>query len=420
MRIGIDFGTTNSAVALAGPDGSARILPLVPGEATQRTVIYAGADGRLQFGNAAFQAYLEADLQGRFLRSLKAFLGDDIPSTTLGHGRYAFVELIATYLRFLIGRAEAIVGERVEHVTFGRPVVFNRDPGKDARALATLETAIGTLGLPSYSLELEPIAAALQYEASLTEERIVLVGDFGGGTSDFALLRVGPERRVQASRRGDVLGTAGVPLAGDALDSTFVTRFLLPYFGKHAPFDDRGQVGSWDPDVLRHVPKLYDIHRHREPRLAEHLDRMEDRVHDRRVVRRLRRLVFDDLGYPLAQAVEGTKRRFSASKVATFRFDEFYSDALTIELDADRDEMRDAASATLGRYVAAIESTLAQAGLPADRVDEVFLTGGTSQLPFVRGVFADLFGAGKLRSGDAFTSVCEGLALSAGTGSSTP
>ena len=413
MRIGIDFGTTNSAVALVGPDGSARILPLVPGQATQRTVIYSGADGRLQFGNAAFQAYLEADLRGRFLRSLKAFLGDDIPSTTLGHGRYAFVDLIGAYLRFLVQRAEAIVGERVEHVTFGRPVVFHRDPGKDARALATLETAIGTLGLPSFSLQLEPIAAALQYEASLLQERIVLVGDFGGGTSDFALLRVGPERRLQASRQDDVLGTAGVPLAGDAFDSTFVKRFLLPYFGKHAPFDDRGRVGEWDPDVLRHVPKLYDIHRHREPWLAEHLERMEDRIHDRRVVRRLRRLVFDDLGYPLALAVEHTKRSFSASKNAEFRFDELGSDALTIALQADRDQLRDAASETLGRYVAAIQSTLDQAGLPASGVDDVFLTGGTSQLPFVRGVFADLFGAEKLRTGDAFTSVCEGLALSA-------
>lgn len=412
MKVGIDFGTTNSAVAAVDASGTARILQLVPGEDTQRTVIFVDPKGELVFGNAAFTAYLEADLRGRLLRSLKTFLADDVPPTRLGYRWYEFVDLVAAYVKFLLAGAERVLGEPVTEVVVGRPVKFNEDPVKASRALAQLRAALERADLPSYSLELEPVAAARQYRTALTTERTVLVGDFGGGTADFAILRVGP-RGPSGSGGDDVLGTSGVALAGDALDAVFVTQFLSPYFGKDAPYSDASTGRRrWDPDILRQIPRLYDIHRFRDRELAEVLDRMERRVDDPRVVRRLRRLVFDDLGYPLARAIEATKRELSPDRPTRFRFDEFHSEALDLEFQVTSASFGAASDRVLGHYAAAVASALAQAGRTPDGIDDVFLTGGTSQLPFVRRLFERTFGAGKLRAGHVFTSVCEGLALS--------
>ncbi len=412
MRVGIDFGTTNSAVAVVGEDGAPRMLQLAPNENTQRTVIFS--DGRqILFGNAAFTGYLDNDLQGRFLRSLKAFLPDEVPRTTLGNRRFDFTEIVGSYLRYLVDGAERVLGQAVTGLTIGRPVRFHKDPGKHQRALDQLEEAITRSKLPPHTLQLEPIAAALRYEAGLTSDKTVLVGDFGGGTADFAVLRVGPSRRAAGKRDQDVLATAGVAQAGDALDGRFVNAFLLEFFGMNAPFNDRkDQIQLWRPSILDHIPRLYDIHRHRDRELTEYLDRMEPRMVDPRVVRRLRRLVFDDLGYPMAQAIEASKRALSFADDTTFRFDEFYSDALDLRREISGVEFAAACQAILSAYEEAIEAVLAQSGLAPEGIDEVFLTGGTSQIPFIRDLFVARFGADKLRSADAFTSVCEGLALS--------
>ena len=157
MKIGIDFGTTNSAVAALGPDGRPAILELSPGERTQRTVIHASNEGAITFGNAAFRAYLEADLSGRFLRSLKAFLPQDVPSTRLAGRSYTFPDLVTAYLRFLVSSAERVLGQEVTEVVVGRPVNFHAEPDKNAAALARLEAAIEQAGLRAYSLQLEPV-----------------------------------------------------------------------------------------------------------------------------------------------------------------------------------------------------------------------------------------------------------------------
>jgi hypothetical chaperone protein len=415
MRLGIDFGTTNSAVAVLGPDGP-RIIELTPGERVQRTVIHASLDGEIRFGNAAFRAYLDEDLTGRFLRSIKAFLAQDVPRTTLGRRRYAFPELVAAYLRFLVDGAERVVGERATHVVVGRPVRFSADPRRDAFALERLEGAVVEAGIASSALQLEPVAAAYAYELGLDRERTVFVGDFGGGTADFAVFRAGPDRARAGERLGDVLGTSGVAAAGDALDGRFMDTFLMDAFGRGATVRRRYGDGAdpWDHDVLRQIQQLYSLHLLRTPELEQGLDRVEDWISDPVAVRRVRRLVFDDLGYPMAWAIEGTKRALADAASTTFRFVEFWSEALNLERTVERDAFAAGCAELLARYVAAIEEALAASGLEASEVDDVFLTGGTSQLPFVRALFADRFGADRLRGADAFTSVCEGLAVAAG------
>lgn len=414
MKLGIDFGTTNSAVAALEPGARPHILQLAPGQPTQRTVIYAAPGGDILFGNEAFAAYLEQDMEGRFLRSIKAFLPHEVPKTALGGRQHSLVDIVAFYLGFLIRRAEEVLGERVTEVVVGRPVRFHADDARHAHALDQLQQAIAQAELPQASLQLEPVAAAHRYEQGLEQDRTVLVGDFGGGTADFALIRVGPGRRDRGDRTTDVLGTSGVPLAGDAIDGRFMEAFVVPFFGEGATFLPPRETArrSWSPSVLRQLDRLYDLHRLRDPQLERYLTYIEDYVDDPAVVRRLRRLVFDDLGYPMAAAIEAAKRRLSTTPHTIFRFDEFYTPQLDIETEVQLPVLEDACAAILGQYRDAIDAALSLAGAQDREVDEIFLTGGTSQLPFVQALFTSWFGAHKLRSADAFTTVCEGLALS--------
>ncbi|MEQ1568589.1 MAG: Hsp70 family protein [Myxococcota bacterium] len=411
MRIGIDFGTTNSAVAVRQPDGRPRIVELFPGERVQRTVIHASLDGPIRFGNAAFRAYVEEDLTGRFLRSLKAFLPADVPRTSLGGRRYEFSELIAAYLGFLIERTEEVLGDKVTEVVIGRPVVFHADPEKNALAERRLAGAARDAGIGAFGFQLEPVAAAHLYELGLDGPRTVLVGDFGGGTSDFAVFRAGPDRVAVRDRRPDVLATTGVAQAGDALDAEFMNLFLVESFGRDAwmrqPYTDA--LVQWEHPIHRQILKLYSLHLVRSPELQRGLERIEPRMVDPVVVRRLRKLVFDDLGYPMAWAIERTKRELSAAEVAPFTFDEFHNPALNLSRDVRRADYAAGCADLLRSYSAAIDRAIALADTP---IDDVFLTGGTSQLPFVRDLFVERFGADRIRGADAFTSVCEGLALS--------
>jgi hypothetical chaperone protein len=413
VKIGIDFGTTNSAVAVVDPTGSPRIVELAPGERVQRTVIHASTEGgRVNFGNAAFRAYLEEDLTGRFLRSIKAFLPDDVPDTTFGGRRWSFPALITAYLRFLITNTERVLGDSVTSVVVGRPVHFHADPEKNAVAVARLEGAIAAAvdGRP-WSLVLEPVAAAYRYEVGLHRERRVLVGDFGGGTSDFAVFLAGPGR--VGDRLSDVLATSGVAAAGDALDARFLDTFLSEAFGRGAMWrkPPTHEVVEWHNPIVFQIQRLYTLPLLRTKELDEGLRRIEPRMVDATPIRRLHRLVFDDLGYPLAWAIERTKREFSERDRPIFRFDEFHSPTLDLEREVDLATYAEGCRALLTQYDRAVDEVLLRAGLGVDDIDDVFLTGGTSQLPFVRQLFAARFGPERLQGADAFTSVCEGLAL---------
>ncbi|TNE88540.1 MAG: Hsp70 family protein [Deltaproteobacteria bacterium] len=414
MKIGIDFGTTNSAVAVLDEAGTARILELAPGEAVQRSVIHADPDGNVRFGNEAMRAYQASDLQGRFLRSLKAFLSHDVPKTTLGRQRLSYTEVVGAYVSFLVRETERVTGEKVTGAVVGRPVRFHDDPKRNDLAEGRLLEALEIAGIRDPHMQMEPVAAARRYEAGLSQDRTVLIGDFGGGTADFAVLKVGPSRRVREDRAEDVLAVTGVAKAGDALDGRFMDAFLMPWFGRGAvfrrPYTDEPE--DWDHHLFHQILELYYLHQLRDSELERSLKQIQRRMDDPQVVRRLLHLVFDDLGYPMAWAIEGTKRALSSEEHALFRFEEFPFASLAIEQPVSRGAFAEASSGILAAYREAVSEALDTAGVRADEVDEAFLTGGTSQLPFVRQLFVDLLGPGKVSEANAFTSVCEGLALS--------
>jgi hypothetical chaperone protein len=315
---------------------------------------------------------------------------------------------------FLIERSVAVLGHRPDEIIMGRPVNFADIQSDSDRAERTLSEALDRAGITNYRFQLEPVAAAHKYESTASTEHLVLVGDFGGGTSDFAILRVGPKRRQLVDRTSDILAVDGVAKAGDHIDGHFMDCFLLEAFGKDAPFRKRytDELELWKSPIHRQVKRLFELHRLRGEPLSRGLKYMQKRLVNPVFAERLHRLIFDDLGYPLAWQIEASKKALSTKAETMFHFREFYSDRLDFETKVGLAEFGESCSTTIQEYDAAISRTLAMAGVQESDIDSVFLTGGTSQLPFIRASFATRFGEDKISAGDALTSVCIGLAMS--------
>ncbi len=261
MFCAIDFGTSNSAIAIPAPGGSMRLVELEPGRSTMPTAVFyfvddpgggTATDGPPRaFGRAAIAAYVDG-IDGRLMRSMKSILGSSLveQTTDVGGGRGAkYLDVVAGYLRHLKRRAEAAADAPIDRAVIGRPVFFvDDDPARDAQAQATLATALRQIGFAELDFQYEPIAAALDYERGTDCEQTVLVADIGGGTSDFSVVRVGPERVARLDRRDDILANHGVHVAGTDFDRRIELAAILPAFGY-------GALGPPRPDgAPREVP----------------------------------------------------------------------------------------------------------------------------------------------------------------------
>ncbi|HLO92985.1 MAG TPA: Hsp70 family protein, partial [Burkholderiaceae bacterium] len=237
----VDFGTSNSAIAIPEPAGGMRLVELEPGRLTMPTAVFYFTEGRHDadgppraFGRAALAAYVEG-ADGRLMRSMKSILGSALidQTTDVGGGRgMKYFDMLAGYLKHLKRQAEASASHAIERAVLGRPVFFvDEDPARDAAAQASLEAAARAVGFSDVHFQFEPIAAAFDYERQATAEQLVLVADIGGGTSDFSVVRVGPERMARLDRREDILASHGVHIAGTDFDRHVELAAILPEFG---------------------------------------------------------------------------------------------------------------------------------------------------------------------------------------------
>jgi hypothetical chaperone protein len=240
----IDFGTSNSGIAVPtahAPGGALHLLEIEPGHPTMPTAVFYVVEGlapheepRRLYGRAAVAAYVEG-IEGRLMRSMKSILGSSLVDqrTELGAGHaVGYRDVLAGYLRQLKQQAEAHLGTPISQAVLGRPVFFvDDDAERDAKAQAALQAAARAVGFAEVHFQYEPIAAALDYEQQTTREQIVLVADIGGGTSDFSLVRVGPERRARTERRDDILANHGVHAAGTDFDRHVELACILPTCG---------------------------------------------------------------------------------------------------------------------------------------------------------------------------------------------
>lgn len=447
LAIGFDFGTSNSAIAVGDLEADDR-LPRLPRllrldsarpEATLvPSTLYFRPDGSLHIGTDAIETYTrleagrvvvrerratgqeietvfgrervltEVDLTqpGRFFQSLKRSLADATFRGTEVFGRfYRPEELIAAFAEEMRRRAEAALGQPVTRAMIGRPVHWGRSEAGDALALKRMELALRAAGFAEFAFLPEPIAAGLRFAAGLPAPRTVLVFDFGGGTLDVTVMRIGGGERA-------VLSTAGIPLGGDTLDEDVMDRRLLRYFGEELRWGP--QQLPMPQHILDTVRRWYTIPELNEPRTLQFLRDLErePKAETRRQARALLALARASHGWPLFREIERAKIGLSARDEERIRY-HVDGGAIAIDEPLSRAGFEALIAARVRQADACLDEALAAAGLNADQVDAVVHTGGSSLIPRFQRLLTEKFGPDKLQHQDAFTAVASGLALAA-------
>jgi hypothetical chaperone protein len=419
--LGIDFGTTNSAVALADGSGSPRLAHFSAGGGaadTFRSILYfeprpvRGAQSVFA-GPQAVQHYRQALHKGRFLQSLKAYLGDaSFTGTSIGGRHRTLPQLIALIVQRLLRAAEENLGPLPARAVVGRPVHFTvaRNEQHDSLALGRLREALQLAGIADPVFEYEPIAAAYAYQQRLTRPATVLIGDFGGGTSDFSILALEPA----SSRAGEgvtILGNDGVAIAGDAFDRAIVRHAVAPQLGKGSdyvsPPDKVLPMPEW---VYSKLERWHHLSFLKTGETLEMLRRLQRTSTASRAVAALLYLVEEDLGYELHEKVNATKIALSSSLEAELRFD---LDRLELQWHATRHQFEHWLRLDLLVIERCLDQLMSRSGVAASAVDTVFLTGGSSFVPAVRAIFGRMFPTADITGGHELTSVATGLALRA-------
>ncbi|WEY38413.1 Hsp70 family protein [Paraburkholderia sp. SUR17] len=406
----IDFGTSNSAVAL--PDGaSMRLAPVEGAYTTLPTAVFFNTDEHTrEFGRAALAAYVDG-FDGRLMRSMKSILGSPLAETTtdLGDGSaIRYTDVIATFLAHLKQCAEACAGSPIARAVLGRPVFFvDDDPRADALAQRQLEAAARSIGLAEIHFQYEPIAAAFDYESRLAEEGLVLVADIGGGTSDFSLVRVGPDRMARIERKDDVLAHHGVHVAGTDFDRRVELTAILPEFG-YRTLDPEGREMPnriyFDLATWHLINTVYTPKRVTELKLMRHLF-CDTRQHDR-----LMRVVERRLGHALAARAEEAKIGVAAGGETMIDLEEVEEG---LRLAFDEAQLIEAGIEETRRIVEAARETVRTAGVAPREVSAVYFTGGSTGLAFLSNALAAAFPEARPVFGDRLASVATGLGIHA-------
>jgi hypothetical chaperone protein len=412
--LGLDFGTSNSAMAFVDAGGVARAVPLEGEEPTLPTAVFFNAEERsIHFGREAIALYLTG-VDGRLMRSLKSLLGSSLleEQTRVPEGMVSFRDVIARFIREMRERACRKLGRDVRRVVLGRPVHFvDEDPQRDQRAQQALVQAATAAGFEDIALELEPIAAAFDYERRIDREKLVLIVDIGGGTSDFTIVRLGPERATRVERQGDVLATTGVHIGGTDYDRKLSLERVMPLLGlrhigprgREVPSGVFFDLSTWHLINWLYTPVAM--------RRAEDLrvDYADASLHDR-----LMKVLRERLGHRIASEVEQAKIRTSISDAPTLVELGFIEPGMTQTVDASHTE-RDLA-ALLADVVACGHECVKRAGLRADELDGLYLTGGSSALRPFQQLLRREFPQSEIIVGDLFGGVASGLAYAGSLG----
>src|SRR6202789_2705691 len=409
--IGIDFGTTNSTVARASGKSQVELVafPTRSGETFSfRSVLYlqqvkqAGrAKTHTWTGPAAIEHYLAAENKGRLIQWLKSYLSDRTLTGTVAFGRHRTLEdLISRILADLRRHAERTFQTPIGYAMVGRPVRFvGAETEEDqAVALARLRLAFAEAGFERVDFEMEPVAAAYAYESTLDHDELILIGDFGGGTSDFSLLHVGPGVRKRGRKPEDLLGNSGVGLAGDAFDARIVRKLVSPALGSESFARSLNKilpaVPAW---IYANLERWHYLSFLRTRNVMEILKSARMRALEPEKIDALIALIEEDLGYQLHQAVQRVKFALSRSHTAEFRFRE---GSMELDISVTRSDFELWIQDELSAIERCIDSLLQTSGVSPREVDRVFLTGGSSFVPAVRRIFVTRFGEDRIRSGN--------------------
>ncbi len=441
MRIGMDFGTTNSGIAVF--DGQrVHVIPLDPDSSSNvmRSVLYLTRDHEVHVGQNAIQLYNQQNINrerrmvrktvghvkmefadglktetdvhilvdefepGRLLRSLKSALATGYTGTRMFGREYTLEYLIALYLRTARERASQVLGEDITEVVLGRPVHFvgAETPEDDQRAEDRLHKAAVLAGFKAVSFEFEPVAAAKHYALSLAAPQNVLVYDFGGGTLDITAMRLSP------GAQAEVLAIGGVGIAGDRFDQRVVEGCLLPHFGRDVTWGDKKlpvprtlteQITAWEG-----LPALATLE------VRSFLHRMQADCSAPARLYALESLIFNFYGFALFENVEGVKRQLSNDPFTAIRFE---GTDIDIWQPITRSQFESLTSVEWRQIREAVQDVVKRSGLSLDQIDAVVRTGGSSSIPASLNMLGEMFGAEKLVTEDIFAGVTSGLGITA-------
>jgi hypothetical chaperone protein len=414
LTLGVDFGTTNTVLALAGADGPAELVQFrAPGGGVVafRSALAFQAppdrprDRTVAAGPWAIEAYAEDPADTRFLQSFKTFAAQESFSETQILGRrYRFEDLLSTFLL----KAREDVGAPLPPVTrlvVGRPVVFAGGSPDPALAIRRYEAAFRRLGFEEIRYAYEPVGAAFFFARGLEADATVLVGDFGGGTSDFSILRF---ERHDGEVTARPLGRSGVGVAGDAFDYRIIDAMVSPELGKGSSYESFGKrlpipnryysaFARWDQLALMRAS--------RDMREIRALER--DATEPEKIARFVE-VLDDNLGYPLYRAVSDLKIALSTEEAAGFRFE---AGSIAIAREVTRRQFEAWIAPELALIERAVDEALADAGVHGPEIDRIFLTGGSSLVPAVRRIFHERFPSERIETGAELESIASGLAL---------
>ena len=406
---GIDFGTSNSTVGWLRPDAPV-LVPLEDGRATLPSAVFFNADeDSIHYGRAALAEYLEG-YEGRLMRALKSLLGTSlIDGQTEVNGRaLGFRELLASFIGELKARAERATGRAFDHAVFGRPVHFvDEDEAADRKAQDTLEAIARQVGFREVGFQFEPIGAALHYERTLSREELVLIADIGGGTADFSIVRLSPQRARAVERREDLLGNAGIHIGGTDFDRVLSLDCVMPLLGYRSrlrngatmPASVYFQLAAWHTINFAYTRQAFADFQHiyRDATAKRELDR-------------LARLIGQREGHWLALQVEQAKIELSAGASTRLQLDRLEPG---LEHDISREDFAQATHSLVERVARTVDELLTQAGVAREHVDSLYFTGGASGVPQLRARIAAELPRARCVEGDLFGSIGAGLAVEA-------
>ena len=413
--LGVDFGTTNTVIALAGADGPAHLVkfPAPEGELfafrsclSFHAPVERPSERTIAAGPWAIEAYVEDPAETRFIQSFKMFAAaESFTETQVLGRRYRFEDLLSTFLLKVRDYAGSEMARLPERVIVGRPVTFAGASPSEPLALERYETAFRRLGFSEVLYAYEPVGAAFFFARGLTRDATVLVGDFGGGTSDFSIIRF---EREAGEIRAHPLGRAGVGVAGDAFDYRIIDRLVSPALGKGSSYQSHGKVlpipnryysafARWDQLALMRASRD----------MREIRSLVRDAVEPDKIARLVETLD-ENYGYRLYRSVSALKETLSAREAAEFRFE---AGSISLVAEVARSQFEAWIAPELAQIEAAVDAALADAKLAPDQIDRVFLTGGSSLVPAVRAIFHRRFPSERIETGAELESIASGLAL---------
>lgn len=407
---GFDFGTSNSAIGVV--DGTGPRLVDFDGQPIVRSAIFVDVeDHQLRYGAPAVDDYL-LGIPGRLIMSLKSVLGSSLmdEKTQIDGKWMPYTDVLGLLLGHVKDRAEASLGAGLSSVVLGRPVRFSDDDDeRDARAEQTLLDIAASVGFRQVEFQYEPVAAALAFEAGTTREQLCCVVDLGGGTADFSIIRIGPDRSAR-DRSGDVLANHGVHIGGTDLDYRLSLASVMPILGAGSKL--RGSSGDVQMPThyyheLSRWHRIFDMYR---PNIRQAIIESIAVSHDRPSLQRLLRVLKDHLGHHLLEQVERCKQALSDQTVVNLDLGAI-EDGLHLEVT--RDTFVDSIRADTQRLQDSLRETLRRAGVTPADIDCAIFTGGTGLVPSVRAALSATLSPATLLDEDPFSAVARGLTLDA-------